>query len=82
MLLTLLVIIWVLIWALTVVDIVRRRDLATTAKVLWALGVLILPVIGIIVYLVARPGDPGEPRFPDASPSDASPERFRDRHPT
>jgi hypothetical protein len=52
---TLIAIPLLLIWALTLVDIVRRHDLRTSSKVLWALAVLIVPVIGAIVYWVARP---------------------------
>jgi len=32
-------------WVLAVVDILRRRDLRTSSKVLWALAVLVVPVI-------------------------------------
>src|SRR3954467_14408370 len=51
-------IIWVLIWLLVLVDILRRPDLSASRKVLWALAALVLPVVGVIVYLVARPGQP------------------------
>jgi hypothetical protein len=79
-------IIWVLIWALVLVDIIRRKDLNGKKKVAWALIVLILPIIGVIIYMVIRPPDvhgidelassdsgmrPGEETF----------ERARDRHP-
>jgi hypothetical protein len=47
-----------LIWVLTLVDLVRRHDLSTGRKVLWAILVLILPVIGVIIYFVARPPQP------------------------
>ena len=43
MLLTLLAIVWLLIWLLAVVDIVRRHDLRTSSKVLWALAVIFVP---------------------------------------
>ena len=55
MLITLIVIVWVLIWIVALVEIVRRKDLTTMAKIVWALVVLLLPVVGLIVYLVARP---------------------------
>ncbi len=44
-----------LIWVLTLVDLVRRHDLSAGRKVLWALFVLVLPVLGVIIYFVARP---------------------------
>jgi hypothetical protein len=47
-----------LIWVLTLVDLVRRRDLPTSRKVLWALVVLLVPVLGVIAYFIARPPQP------------------------
>jgi hypothetical protein len=83
MLLTLLVIVWVLIWVLAVVDIVRRHDLRTSSKVLWALAVIFVPVVGVIVYLVARPADATQYVPPDsyAAPTDGAAESIRDRRP-
>jgi hypothetical protein len=84
MLLVLIAIPLLLIWALAVVDLVRRHDLSTGHKVLWALAVLLIPIVGAIVYFVARPPEPTD-RF--AAPSElaheAAPsvERVRDRHP-
>ena len=44
-----------LIWVLTLVDLARRHDLNGGRQVLWALVVLLVPVLGVIVYFVARP---------------------------
>jgi hypothetical protein len=49
-----------IVWVLVLVDAVRRPDLSTTAKVLWALGVFILPFIGAVIYMIARPAQPGD----------------------
>lgn len=54
-----------LIWVLTLVDIVRRPDLKTSSKVLWALLVLIIPIIGLIIYFIARPAQPGDRDLPN-----------------
>jgi hypothetical protein len=83
MLLTLLIIVWLLIWVLALFDIVRRRDLSTSSKVLWALAVLFVPVIGVLVYVVARPGDATQYVAPDRYAGEAEPtiESARDRHP-
>jgi hypothetical protein len=83
MLLTLLAIVWVLIWLLGVFDIFRRRDLRTSSKVLWALAVIFVPVVGVLVYLVARPADATQHVPPDsyAVPADGAYESVRDRHP-
>ena len=83
MLLTLLAIVWLLIWLLAVFDIVRRHDLRTSSKVLWALAVIFVPVVGVLVYLIARPADPRQYVPPDsyALQGDAAYESARDRHP-
>jgi len=36
------------------VDIFRSRDLSGWAKALWFLFVLLIPLIGVLVYLIAR----------------------------
>jgi ABC-type multidrug transport system fused ATPase/permease subunit len=45
-------------WLLIVIfgDIFRSRDLGGGAKMLWVLFVIILPFLGIFVYLIARGG--------------------------
>ena len=47
-------VIW--IWLLIVVfsDIFRSRDLSGWAKALWVIFVIILPYLGVFVYLIAR----------------------------
>ena len=44
------------IWLLIVVfsDIFRSRDLSGWAKALWVIFVIILPYLGVFVYLIAR----------------------------
>ena len=44
--------IWLLIWVF--IDIFRSRDLSGWAKALWVLFVVILPFLGVLVYLIAR----------------------------
>ncbi|MFO7963035.1 MAG: PLDc N-terminal domain-containing protein [Desulfobacterales bacterium] len=41
------------IWA--IVNIIQAPGTSTGAKVLWVLLVLILPVIGLIIWLIAGP---------------------------
>ena len=50
--------IWILIWVF--IDIFRSPDLSGGAKALWFLFVLFIPVIGVLVYLIARGGSMGE----------------------
>jgi len=44
--------IWVLIYVF--IDIFRSQDLSGWAKALWFLFVLFIPLIGVLVYLIAR----------------------------
>ncbi len=45
---------WLLIMIFT--DIFRSRDLGGGAKALWVIFVIVLPFLGILVYLIARGG--------------------------
>ena len=47
--------IWVLIYVF--IDIFRSHDLSGWAKALWFLFVLFIPLIGVLVYLIARGGE-------------------------
>ena len=47
--------IWVLIWVIT--DIFRSPDLSGGAKAGWFAFVFFIPLIGLLVYLIARGGD-------------------------
>ncbi len=49
-------IIW--FWLLIIIfsDIFRSRDMGGGAKALWVIFVIILPFLGILVYLIARGG--------------------------
>jgi hypothetical protein len=64
------------------VDVIRRPDLGGGAKVLWVLLIFILPVLGVIAYVIARPSlvDFGENRDEaKKAASEAEAERARDR---
>jgi membrane protein implicated in regulation of membrane protease activity len=47
--------IWVLIYVF--IDIFRSHDLSGSAKALWFVFVLFIPLIGVLVYLIARGGE-------------------------
>ena len=77
--LTVIAILWFVIWVFVVVDIVRRPVFTPLKKVAWALIALIFPVLGVIAYLIARPPDMAD-RY--GSGSDSQPEeRMRGSHP-
>jgi hypothetical protein len=75
-----LTILWVLIWALALVDLFRR-DWSTPVKVIWALAMLVLPVVGVIAYLIVRPPSAADVAGAVGSRNEAPEERVRDRHP-
>jgi hypothetical protein len=46
------------LWGFAVWDILSaRHDLSGWAKALWVFGLLVLPLIGAMVYVIARPKD-------------------------
>ncbi len=44
-----------LLWVSCLIDIIMRSDLSGWSKVLWVLIVLIIPLFGALIYLIARP---------------------------
>jgi hypothetical protein len=65
-------VIW--IWLLIVVftDIFRSRDLGGWGKALWAIFVIVLPYLGVFVYLIARGKKMGEHAVESAQAQDAA----------
>jgi ABC-type multidrug transport system fused ATPase/permease subunit len=49
-------VIWIWILIMVFIDIFRSHDLSGFAKALWFLFVLFIPLIGVLVYLIARGG--------------------------
>jgi hypothetical protein len=47
-------IIWIMLLFRTIGDIFRSRDLGGVAKTLWLLFVIVVPFLGVFVYLIAR----------------------------
>src|SRR5579871_4924285 len=48
--------IWIWLLIMVFMDIFRSHDLGGFAKALWSIFVIILPFLGIFVYLIARGG--------------------------
>lgn len=49
---------WVLVLTMFVrvfADILRREDLTGMAKAAWVLLLVVLPFVGILIYVIARP---------------------------
>ena len=51
------VLLFLVLWVRAVVDAFRRPDLSGGAKVVWAIGMLVVPFIGLLVYTMFRPAD-------------------------
>ena len=49
-------IIWIWLLIMVFVDIFRSHDLGGLAKALWVIFIIILPFLGVFVYLIARGG--------------------------
>ena len=51
-----LVVLWITLLIRVFGDIFRSRDLGGFAKALWILFIIVLPFLGIFIYLIARGG--------------------------
>ena len=49
-------VVWFWILITIIIDIFRSHDLSGWAKALWFLFILFLPLVGVLVYLIARGG--------------------------
>jgi ABC-type multidrug transport system fused ATPase/permease subunit len=64
-------VIWIWILITVFIDIFRSHDLGGFAKALWFLFVLFIPLIGVLVYLIARGGKMHEHAAQQAQQQDA-----------
>ena len=63
-------VIWFWILITVFIDIFRSRDLSGWGKALWFLFVLLIPLIGVLVYLIARGGKMHERSVREAQQED------------
>ena len=66
--------IWILIYVF--IDIFRSRDLSGWAKALWFIFVLFIPLLGVLVYLIARGGSMHERAAREAQQQDQEFRRY------
>ncbi|HTR92906.1 MAG TPA: SHOCT domain-containing protein [Trebonia sp.] len=64
-------VIWIWILITVFIDIFRSHDLSGWAKALWFLFVLLIPLIGVLVYLIARGDEMHERAAQQAQQQDA-----------
>jgi hypothetical protein len=51
-------VVWIAVWLLVAVRVLRRTDIGVGGKVVWILVILLVPVLGLFVYFLwdaARP---------------------------
>ncbi len=44
-----------ILWGYAIVSLIGRPDLSLGAKVLWLVGILIVPILGSLIYFMLRP---------------------------
>jgi Phospholipase_D-nuclease N-terminal len=49
--------IFLVLWVRAAIDVFRRPDLTSSAKAAWAIIMLIVPFIGLLVYMMLRPSE-------------------------
>lgn len=51
------IVLFLVLWARAVIDVFRRPDLSGGGKAAWAIGMLVVPFLGLLVYTMLRPAD-------------------------
>ena len=51
------IVLFLFLWVRAVVDVFRRGDISGGGKAAWAIGMLVFPFIGLLVYTMLRPSD-------------------------
>jgi hypothetical protein len=45
-------VVWVFVWLVIAVSVVRRRDLGFVGKVFWLVFILVVPLVGLFIYFL------------------------------
>jgi hypothetical protein len=51
------IVLFLFLWVRAVIDVFRRPDLSGGGKAAWAIGMLVFPFIGLLIYTLLRPAD-------------------------
>ena len=65
-------VIWIWILITVLIDVFRRRDLSGWGKAAWALFMIVLPYLGVFIYLITQGGEMAERRAAEVRESQAS----------
>jgi hypothetical protein len=68
--------IWIWLLVMVIFDIFRSHDMGGWAKALWVIFIIILPFLGVFVYLIARGGSMHERRVNDAVQQQAAFDKY------
>jgi hypothetical protein len=44
----------IMLWIFALVDLFRRKDLDGWVKALWAIAILVFPILGMLIYFITR----------------------------
>jgi Short C-terminal domain/Phospholipase_D-nuclease N-terminal len=72
MLLLFFFVIWIWVLIAVLIDVFRSHDLSGVAKALWLIFIFFLPVLGVVVYLIARGNKMHEHAVKDAQSHEAA----------
>ena len=57
----------IMLWVFALVDLFQRPDLSGVAKALWAIAIVLLPLIAMLIYFIMRDTDAADPGAPPAA---------------
>ena len=69
-------VIWIWLLITIFVDIFRSHDMGGFAKAMWVLFVIVLPFLGVLVYVIARGNSMQERHMKQASDQDAAARQY------
>jgi hypothetical protein len=70
----------ILLWVFTLTDLAHRRDISGAAKGLWAVAIVLLPLIGMLLYFITHPADAVASQDRDIVPGTTAPLLITDDH--
>jgi ABC-type multidrug transport system fused ATPase/permease subunit len=63
-------VLWIFLLFWIIFDIFRSKDLSGWGKALWLIFIVILPFLGVLIYLIARGGSMHERSYREAQAED------------
>jgi ABC-type multidrug transport system fused ATPase/permease subunit len=52
--------VWIWLFVMVLTDLFRDHELSNWYKALWVIGIIIFPILGVLIYLIARGGSMAE----------------------